>query len=264
MLHRAAIGCTGVLFLLACGSPLQGDAAAPDDATEAGLGPTSGTVSTVLSANVHGTGLRRLYDWRERRPAFARHVQEAGGPRVLILHEFPRDGVRDMQDALHRQGVDYLYASEVCVPKEGLQITGTVLLSRSPFDSEPFCVRAPLGGSSKLVKGRIRGLSIIGFHSGDPADIAAAANLFDATAGPVVLGGDFNRPPNDRYMAPVYQRGSDVYGRQASPPTFPLPHPSLRIDYLFHRGLRQAPTGVTTAAGSAFSDHNTVRASFAH
>ena len=91
---------------------------------------------------------------------------------------------------------------------------------------------------------------------GEPEPAAqVVVELANAHTGPVVFGGDLNRP---RSNAPCHQRLraalEDAAGAlpAAADPTFPAPWPVMRLDYLYVRELR---VRTATVLPTSASDH---------
>lgn len=66
-------------------------------------------------------------------------------------------------------------------------------------------------------------------------EIETLVNYLKALEGPIVLGGDFNAPPNARIMKPLYNIAEDAaYVNNFFPsPTFRTEFPVVRLDYIF-------------------------------
>jgi endonuclease/exonuclease/phosphatase family metal-dependent hydrolase len=110
-----------------------------------------------------------------------------------------------------------------------------------------------------------RPVHVIGTHFGPlPGEAERAVHtvlaLASARDGPLIMGGDLNRPPAaaacHRRLRETLVDCARVGGRPAEP-TFPAPWPVLRLDYVYARGLLVREV---TVVPSRASDHRPVLA----
>jgi endonuclease/exonuclease/phosphatase family metal-dependent hydrolase len=111
----------------------------------------------------------------------------------------------------------------------------------------------------------VQPVHVIGTHCGLlPGEAERAVHtilaLASARDGPLIMGGDLNRPPAaagcHRRLREALVDCARVGGRQPEP-TFPAPWPVLRLDYLYARGLLVREV---TVVPSRASDHRPVLA----
>ena len=144
---------------------------------------------------------------------------------------------------------------------------GNVILSRWPLSDienrpvprarvavEP---RAVLAASVVPTGRQVRTIGThFGLLPGEPEDATAVVlAMVAATSGPVVLGGDFNRPSatarSHRRLRAVLTDCASADGRVPRA-TFPSPRPVLRLDYLYVRDCAVCDVEVLS---SVASDH---------
>lgn len=291
MFNRRWLALFPIVSIFACGNELelQGSVRELLDNHSIEKDSTSdenllGTISTVFTANIHGGTSGSATAWANRENIFAQYIVNIGSPRIVILHEITDYQVESLRATLKAKGVDYPYYSSVCKGKYATSNLGTAFLSKSPWSYGAFCVSFDY---SRMVVSHVLGLTVFGFHSADPSDIQVVADLFNATPGAVVAAGDFNQNPSSHYMNPMYAVGTDIYGRSdLMYPTSriglygttcpPSADATVKIDYIFYKGMTP-PTGLITSApgtmpsaynwcggSSHTTDHKAVRAVFTH
>jgi endonuclease/exonuclease/phosphatase family metal-dependent hydrolase len=133
-----------------------------------------------------------------------------------------------------------------------------VVNSRLPPGQVPGQARAVLGVTLACETGATRVLTThFGLLPGEPdAGARAVVQLVESLGGPLILGGDLNRPAGwagcHRALRRVLDDAARSVARAAPGPTFPSPTPLMRLDYVYVRGV--SVRGVRVIRSTA-SDH---------
>ena len=127
---------------------------------------------------------------------------------------------------------------------------------KSPFSyHEPRCVlKATVETNGKKICVMVchMGLS----HGERIRAVDTICRLLDSTDLPVILMGDFNTIPDDKVLAPLFEKLKSV---DASEPTFPSDKPEIKIDYIFYRDLECVHS---ETVNEIYADHLPVVAEF--
>lgn len=91
--------------------------------------------------------------------------------------------------------------------------------------------------------------------------VETVCDLIDSTPRPIILCGDFNTHPQDKVLAPIYERLKDVDEKSESKGIFTYPSykPEIKIDYIFYRDIECIQSEVIE---KVFSDHYPIVADF--
>lgn len=81
--------------------------------------------------------------------------------------------------------------------------------------------------------------------------VKTICEIADNTDLPIILMGDFNAEPDEETLKPLYKRFTDTL-KDADVKTFPSDSPSIKIDYIFYRGVECKNTKVIN---EVVSDH---------
>jgi endonuclease/exonuclease/phosphatase family metal-dependent hydrolase len=133
-----------------------------------------------------------------------------------------------------------------------------VAISGLPTGRVPGESRAILSATLVCATGAVRVLSThFGLLPGEPeASAWAVVKLVQALRGPIILGGDLNRPAwwlaCHGPLRRVLEDAATATPRGLAQPTFPSPAPLLRLDYLYVRDIAVREVRVIRAT---VSDH---------
>lgn len=91
--------------------------------------------------------------------------------------------------------------------------------------------------------------------------VKTLCHLIDEITIPVVLMGDFNTEPDDKVLAPLFERlkDTDKTAQIKNLGTYPSDAPRIKIDYMLYRGLKCIHTETIT---EVVSDHLPIIAEF--
>ena len=91
--------------------------------------------------------------------------------------------------------------------------------------------------------------------------VRTICSIIDSTDMPVVLMGDFNAEPDDSVFDPIREKLSDTQDKSVNPEvmTYPSDKPSVKIDYIFYRGLQCVSAETIT---DIYADHLPIIAEF--
>ena len=206
----------------------------------------------ICTYNIHAG---RDAGGRASLPAIGATLRERE-PDVCLLQEvdrfLPRSGFQD-QAALLAGVMD----AEPCFHARlrwGKAGFGNAILSRPPI-RDVTRVALPGGGEPRGAVGVTldSGLRVWNTHLGLRSDwrLSQLGALAQALSGdePLVLGGDFNTTlADDGLQAFLITAGLEPLSPDA--PTFPVPGPQKRIDFLFGRGVTVQRAGTTADPGS--------------